>query len=101
MKGFPGSSVVKNLLANAEDTGEAGSTPEMEDPLEEGMATHSSILAWESHGQRSLVGYSIQGGKELDTTEATEHASCTEKMNNILTYQNNPQCHSHMRACRI
>ena len=29
MKGFPGSSVVKNLLANAEDTGEAGSTPEM------------------------------------------------------------------------
>ena len=30
-----------------------------EDPLEEGMATHSSILAWRiSHGQRSLVGYS-------------------------------------------
>ena len=27
-----------------------------EDPLEEGMATHSSILAWgESHGQRSLA----------------------------------------------
>ena len=29
-----------------------------EDPLEEGMPTHSSILAGESHGQRSLVGYS-------------------------------------------
>ena len=30
-----------------------------EDPLEEEMATHSSILAWrESHGQRSLVDYS-------------------------------------------
>ena len=28
-----------------------------EDPLEEGMAAHSSILAGESHGQRSLVGY--------------------------------------------
>ena len=28
-----------------------------EDPLKEGMATHSSILAWESHRQRSLVGY--------------------------------------------
>ena len=26
-----------------------------EDPLEKGMATHSSILAWRSHGQRSLV----------------------------------------------
>ena len=29
-----------------------------EDPLEEGLATHSSILAWRIHGQRSLVGYS-------------------------------------------
>ena len=29
-----------------------------EDPLEEDMAIHSSILAGESHGQRSLEGYS-------------------------------------------
>ena len=28
----------------------------------------------ESRRQRSLVGYSPQGNKELDTTEATEHA---------------------------
>ena len=28
------------------------------DPLEKGMATPSSILAGESHEQRSLVGYS-------------------------------------------
>ena len=28
-----------------------------EDPLEEGMAIHSSILSGESHGQRRLVGY--------------------------------------------
>jgi len=27
-----------------------------EDPLEKEMATHSSILAWKFHGQRSLVG---------------------------------------------
>ena len=26
-------------------------------PLEEGMAIHSSILAWRIYGQRSLVGY--------------------------------------------
>ena len=38
-----------------------------EDPLEEGMATHFSI--GESHGQRSLVGYSPRGRKESDTTE--------------------------------
>ena len=30
------------------------------DPLEKAMATHSSILAWKFHGQRSLVGYSPQ-----------------------------------------
>ena len=29
-----------------------------EDPLDKEMATNSSILAWEMHGQRSLVGYS-------------------------------------------
>ena len=29
-----------------------------EDSLEEGIAIHSSILAWEIHEQRSLVGYS-------------------------------------------
>ena len=32
------------------------------------------FLLGESHGQRSLVGYSPWGRKELDTTEATEHA---------------------------
>ena len=41
-----------------------------EDPLEE-MATHSGNLC---HGQRSLMGYSPLGHKELDThTLATEH----------------------------
>ena len=40
-----------------------------EDTLEEEMETHSSILAWQSHGQRSLVGYSPGGHKELDSTE--------------------------------
>ena len=39
------------------------------DPLEEETATHSSILAGESHGQRSLAGYSPWGHKESDTTE--------------------------------
>ena len=40
-----------------------------EDPLEKDMATHSSILPGESHGQRSLAGYSPRGCKESDTTE--------------------------------
>ena len=42
-----------------------------EGALEEGMETHSSILVWELHGQRSLAGYSPWGRKEADTTEAT------------------------------
>ena len=40
-----------------------------EDPLEEEMAIHSSILSGKSHGQRSLVGYSLWGPKESDMTE--------------------------------
>ena len=35
-----------------------------EDPLEKGMATYSSILPGEIHGQRSLVGYSPWGHKK-------------------------------------
>ena len=42
-----------------------------EDALQEGTATHSSILAGETHGQRSLVGYSPWGCKESDMTEVT------------------------------
>ena len=44
-----------------------------EDPLEEKMAIHSSILAWESHGQRTLVGYSPWSCKEKDTTKQLNH----------------------------
>ena len=40
-----------------------------EDPLENKMATHFSILAGEFHGQRSLAGYSPWGCKESDTTK--------------------------------
>ena len=36
--------MVKNPSANAGDVRDAGSVPGL-DPLEEGMATHSSILA--------------------------------------------------------
>ena len=38
-----------------------------EDPLEKEMATPSSILAGESHGQRGLVGYSPWGHKMSQT----------------------------------
>ena len=41
--GFPGGSEVK---ASAYNAGDLGSIPGWEDPLEKGMAPHSSILAW-------------------------------------------------------
>ena len=40
-----------------------------DEPLEAGKATHSSILARESHGQRNLAAYSPQSHGESDTTE--------------------------------
>ena len=38
--------MIKNLLANAGDVRDEGSITGSEDPLEKGMATHSSVLAW-------------------------------------------------------
>ena len=49
--------VVKNLPANAGDIRDAGSIPGLGISLKEGMLTHSSILFWRIHGQRSQVGY--------------------------------------------
>ena len=46
-----------------------------EDPLEEEMATHSSILAWKIPWTEELVGCSPWGRKELDTTERLHFTS--------------------------
>jgi len=67
----PGESVIKNLPAVEESQVQSLG---WEDPLEEEMATHSSLLAEKSHGQRSFPGYSPWGRTELDTTE---HTACS------------------------
>ena len=41
--GFPGGSDSKGATCNA---GDLGLISGWEDPLEEGMATHSSVIAW-------------------------------------------------------
>ena len=72
MLDFAGRTVVKNLSANAGDSGDAGSVPAgQKDPLEKEVATHSSILPGKFHRQKSLVGYSPWGRKESDSTEPT------------------------------
>ena len=58
-EGFPSGSVVKNPPAMQ---GMQVGSLDREEPLEESMATHSSIVAWRNPndlvGQRSLAGYS-------------------------------------------
>jgi len=56
--------VVKNPSVRPGDVRDTGSILGGEDPLEEGMATHSSMLARRIHGQRSLGGYSPWSYKE-------------------------------------
>ena len=67
--GFPGSSMVNSLPAIKETQETRVQTLVREDPLEEEMATQSSILAWKIPGQRSLAGYSPWGRKQSDRTE--------------------------------
>ena len=65
---FTTSSAVKNPPAMQEMQEMQVQSLSWEDPLENEIATHSTILAWKSHGQRSLVGYSPWGHKELELT---------------------------------
>ena len=60
--------VVKNLPANADSslTPGLGRSPE-------GGHGNPVFLPGESHGQKSLVGYSPHGRKESDTTETASH----------------------------
>jgi len=51
--GFLGGSNGEKFACNA---GDPAQSLGWEDPLENRRATHSNILAWEFHGQRSLVG---------------------------------------------
>ena len=64
--------MVKNLPANAGDVKAEGLILGWEDPLEKGMANHSSILAWKIPWiERRLAGYSPWGCQESDMTEVT------------------------------
>ena len=59
--------VVKNLLPNAEDIGLDPSIEKI--PWRRAWQPIPVFLPGESHGQRSLAGYSPRGCRELNTTE--------------------------------
>ena len=62
--------MVKNLPDNARDARDVGSIPGSGRSPRVGKWQPSPVfLPGESHGQRSLVGYSPWGCQELDTTE--------------------------------
>ena len=61
----------KEYASNAGDSREVSWIAGLGRSLGVGMATHSSILAWRTHGQRSLAGYRPWGHKMSDTTEHT------------------------------
>ena len=63
--GFPGGSVVKNLPAVQEMQETRVSSLGQEDPLEEGMATHSSILAWRIRWTEAPGGLHSMGSQRV------------------------------------
>ena len=63
-KGFTGGSLIKNLPANA---GDVGSILGQDDPLEEDMATHSSILAWRIATDRGAWQATVHGVTKSQT----------------------------------
>ena len=51
-----------------------------EDPLEEEVATHSSIIAWSIPWTEEPGGLQFMDRKESDITEATEHTLFSEML---------------------
>ena len=68
--GFPGGSVVKNPPASAGNSRDVGSIPRGgKIPWRRKWQPIRVFLPGKSHGERSLVGQSPQGRKELDEAE--------------------------------
>ena len=75
--GFPGGAAVKNLPVETEEMQETKfRSLGRKDPLEDKMATHSSILAWIISWTEEPGGLQSIGHKELDTNETTENSTC-------------------------
>ena len=64
MVGFPGGSVLKNLPATQESQETQVRSLGWEDPLEEEVATHSSILAWKIPWMEQPGGLQSMGSLE-------------------------------------
>ena len=66
--------MIKNLPANAGDERDSGFNPWVrKTPWSRKWQPNPVVLPGKFHGQRSLMGYSAWGHKELDTTESHTH----------------------------
>ena len=82
--GLPDGSVVKNLSAKAQDAGDAGWIPGSGRSPGEGTSNSLQYSGLgESHGQRSLAGYSQCGHRESDTTGNTGTTYCYMKESKV------------------
>ena len=70
---FPGGSVIKNPPAYAGDAGDLGLIPGSGRPLRRKWQPTPVLLTGESRGQRSLLGYSPRGSKQVDTVSDKAH----------------------------
>ena len=71
--GFPSGSAIKNLTATKKTQETWVQSLDWKDPLEEGMATFSSILAWRIPRTEEPGRLQSMGSQESNTTEVTEH----------------------------
>ena len=68
VKDIPGGSDSKESACNA---GDPGYIPGWEDPLEKGMAPHSSTLAWKNPMDRGVWWATVHGGHKRVTEQLT------------------------------
>ena len=82
-RGFPDGLVVKNLPANAGDARDLGRSLGQEDPLEEEMATGSSILAWRIPWTEEPGGLQSTGSQSQTWLE---HGKATKRLHNCWAH---------------
>ena len=83
--GFPGGSDSKESACNA---GDLESISGQEDPLEKGMATHSSVLAWRITWTEESVRLQSMGS-QIVGNDLTTNASLFNLISSTLSYSEN------------
>ena len=93
-RGFPSGSDCKESACNSGDTGFNPRVRKI--PWRRDWQPTPVFLPGEFHGQRSLVGYSSWGHKEVDTTEQVTH---TENMKRDFIKEGTQMAKKHTKTC--